>query len=171
MGSLPCNGICFNHESERRGFEFVTRKVTRAVAAIKQGTAHELRLGNLDARRDWGYAPDYVRAMWEMLQQDKPDDYVIATGESHTVREFVQRAFGAAGLDSETFVVVDERLYRPAEVHELRGNSRKARERFGWVPTVAFGQLVDRMVEADMRSAIDAVSEGTQVQAHPRSGV
>jgi GDPmannose 4,6-dehydratase len=170
-GLYACNGICFNHESERRGFEFVTRKVTRAVAAIKQGTAHELRLGNLDARRDWGYAPDFVHAMWEMLQQDTPDDYVIATGESHTVREFVQRAFGAAGLDWETFVVVDERLYRPAEVHELRGNSRKARERFGWAPTISFSQLVNRMVEADVQHAHDAVSERTQVQVHPKSGV
>ncbi len=155
---FACNGILFNHESERRGFEFVTRKITYAVARIKMGYQTELRLGNLDARRDWGYAPDYVRAMWLMLQQDQPDDYVVATGESHTVREFVQYAFALADLEWEKYVIVDPHLFRPAETHELRGNAAKARKKLGWYPTVSFEQLVKIMVEHDLKRVQERIS-------------
>jgi GDPmannose 4,6-dehydratase len=147
-------GICFNHESERRGIEFVTRKITDGVARIKLGLASELRLGNLNAKRDWGYAPDYVRAMWLMLQEDEPDDYVIATGVTHTVKEFVQEAFAAAAIRGssllEDFVVVDKEFHRPAEVDTLCGDARKARERLGWVPQVGFHEVVIRMMHADL---------------------
>ncbi|MFQ5851912.1 MAG: GDP-mannose 4,6-dehydratase [Candidatus Binatia bacterium] len=146
-----CSGILFNHESERRGFEFLTRKVTSSVARIKFGLAKELRLGNLGARRDWGYAPEYVHAMWLMLQQSQPDDYVIATGESHTVREFVESAFDVAGLCWKKWVLEDEALYRPAEILELRGDAGKAKKTLGWVPQLSFGDLVKVMVEADLR--------------------
>jgi GDPmannose 4,6-dehydratase len=149
-GLFACNGILFNHESERRGFEFVTRKITNAVANIKAGLQENLRLGNLDARRDWGYSPEYVRAMWLMLQQDTPQDYVIATGESHSVQEFVQEAFAAADLNWEDHVVVDRLLYRPAEINELRGDSSKARQELGWCNEVEFKQLVQIMVKADL---------------------
>jgi GDPmannose 4,6-dehydratase len=144
------SGILFNHESERRGKEFVTRKITDGVARIKLGLQKELRLGNLDAQRDWGFAGDYVRAMWLMLQQEKPDDYVVATGRTHAVREFVRLAFAAADLDWERYVVVDPRFYRPAEVDLLVGDPTKARTVLGWEPEVSFEALVERMVRADL---------------------
>ncbi len=145
-----CSGILFNHESPRRGLEFVTRKVTSSVARIKAGLDRELRLGNLDAKRDWGFAGDYVRAMWLMLQQDVPDDFVVATGETHSVRELCEIAFGRAGLDWTAYVVVDERFLRPAEVDLLVGSPAKAAEKLGWTPTVAFAELVEMMVDADI---------------------
>lgn len=144
------NGILFNHESPRRGENFVTRKITMGVAAIKRGTNTELRLGNLDAKRDWGYARDYVEAMWLMLQQEQPDDYVVATGETHSVREFVEEAFTYAGLDWREHVKVDSKYFRPAEVDLLLGDSTKARTRLGWKPGVGFEGLVRIMVDADM---------------------
>src|SRR5581483_5233792 len=143
-------GILFNHESPRRGETFVTRKITRAVAGIKLGILDKLYLGNLEARRDWGYAGDYVRAMWLMLQQEVPDDYVIGTGETHSVREFVQAAFGCAGLDWRKHVVTDPRYKRPAEVDALQADCSKARRVLGWEPQVTFRQLVRMMVEADI---------------------
>ena len=149
-GLFACNGILFNHESPRRGFEFVTRKITNAVAQIKFGLGKELRLGNLDAKRDWGFAGDYVQAMWLMLQQDKPDDYVVATGETHSVKEFAELAFSHAGLDYRKYVIFDERLRRPSEVHLLYGDAGKARKKFGWEPRVKFEQLVKMMVDADL---------------------
>src|SRR5579883_114387 len=145
-----CSGILFNHESERRGREFVTRKVTDGVARIKLGMSSELRLGNLDAKRDWGFAGDYVRAMWLMLQQDRPDDYVVATGETHTVRRLVELAFAAAGLDWQKHVKIDPALVRPAEVDLLIGDPSKAKRMLGWKPEVSFEQLVERMVKADV---------------------
>ena len=148
---FACSGILFNHESPRRGLEFVTRKVTDGVARIKLGLASELRLGNLDAKRDWGFAGDYVRAMWLMLQQDVADDYVVATNEDHSVRELVEIAFGHAGLDWREFVKIDERFMRPAEVDHLIGNPAKAREELGWQPSVDFPGLVKMMVDADVR--------------------
>jgi len=151
-GLFACSGILFNHESARRGLEFVTHKVTHAVARIKLGLANELRLGNLEARRDWGYAPDYVRAMWLMLQHDQPDDYVIATGETHSVRELCEEAFGYVGLDWQRYVVIDPRYYRPAEVDLLVGDASKARRVLGWEPTVTFKQLVRLMVDADLQA-------------------
>ncbi len=144
------SGILFNHESPRRGLEFVTRKVSNAVAQIKLGLASELRLGNLEARRDWGYAPDYVEAMWRMLQQDAPDDFVIATGETRSVRELVEAAFAHVGLDWQQFVVQDPAFYRPAEVDLLVGDRSKASDRLGWNPTVPFGTIVNTMVDADL---------------------
>ena len=144
------SGILFNHESSRRGLEFVTRKVTNAAARIKLGLDTELRLGNLDARRDWGFAGDYVDAMWRMLQQDMPDDYVISTNETHPVRELVELAFTRLGLDYEQYVVQDPAFYRPAEVDLLVGDSAKARRELGWEPKVTFRQLVEMMVDADM---------------------
>jgi len=148
---FACSGILFNHESPRRGLEFVTRKITDAVAKIKLGLQSELRLGNLDARRDWGFAGDYVRAMWLMLQQDTADDFVIGTGETHTVREFVEIAFNHVGLDHQKYVVVDPKFYRPAEVDLLLGNPTKAIKTLGWKPDVSFNQLVTMMVDADMK--------------------
>ena len=147
-----CSGILFNHESPRRGLEFVTHKITHAAARIKLGLADELRLGNLEARRDWGYAGDYVRAMWLMLQQDEPDDYVVATGETHSVEEFVQEAFSYLDLDWKQYVVQDPRYYRPAEVDLLVGDPTKAGEQLGWEPSVDFRQLVRIMVDADMET-------------------
>ena len=144
------SGILFNHESPRRGKEFVTRKITDAVARIKLGKQKELRMGNLDSKRDWGYAGDYVRAMWLMLQQDTPDDYVVATGETHSVRDFLEIAFGHVDLNFEDYVVIDPEFIRPAEVELLLGNPAKARDTLGWKPEVSFEQLVTRMVEADM---------------------
>jgi len=144
------NGILFNHESARRGENFVTRKITMAVAAIKQGKSKELRLGNLDAKRDWGYAKDYVEAMWLMLQQPQPDDYVVATGETHSVREFLEEAFACVGLAWKDFVKVDPKYFRPAEVDVLLGDSTKARRVLGWKPKVSFKELVRLMVEADL---------------------
>ena len=145
------SGILFNHESPRRGLEFVTRKVTDGVARIKLGLAKDLRLGNLDAHRDWGFAGDYVRAMWLMLQQAEADDYVIATGESHSVQELVEIAFSHAGLDWKKFVVTDPAFLRPAEVDHLIGDPAKAREKFGWTPSVTFEGLVKMMVDADLK--------------------
>jgi GDPmannose 4,6-dehydratase len=150
-GLFACSGILFNHESPRRGNDFVTRKITRAVARIKRGLERELRLGNLKARRDWGFAGDYVRAMWMMLQGDSPDDYVIGTGVCHTVQDFVKAAFGHVGLDWRDHVVVDPDLYRPAEVDLLVADVAKARDRLGWSPTVTFEELVAMMVDADMQ--------------------
>lgn len=147
---FACSGILFNHEGPRRGREFVTRKITDGVARIKLGVANELRLGNLAARRDWGFAGDYVRAMWLMLQQDAPDDYVIATGQTHSVEEFVRIAFGVAGLDWEQHVVVDPAYFRPAEVDLLIGDPTKAYRKLGWEPEVSFERLVEMMVEADI---------------------
>jgi GDPmannose 4,6-dehydratase len=145
-----CSGILFNHESERRGREFVTRKVTDGVARIKLGLSKELRLGNLDSKRDWGFAGDYVRAMWLMLSQDKPDDYVIATGETHTVRRLVELAFQAVDLDWQKYVSIDQSLVRPAEVDLLIGDPSKAKTNLGWKPEVSFEKLVERMVKADL---------------------
>jgi GDPmannose 4,6-dehydratase len=144
------NGILFNHESPRRGENFVTRKITLGVAAIKKGRMKELRLGNLEARRDWGYAKDFVEAMWLILQRDEPDDYVVATGETHSVREFCEEAFGCAGLDWKEHVTVDPKYFRPAEVDFLLGDAGKARKALGWEPRVNFKQLVRMMVDADM---------------------
>jgi GDPmannose 4,6-dehydratase len=144
------SGMLFNHESPRRGIEFVTRKVSDGVARIKLGLADTLRIGNLDAHRDWGYAGDYVRAMWQMLQQDQPDDYVIATGVSHSVRELVEIAFARVGLDWQKFVKVDPALLRPAEVDHLLGDASKAQKTLGWKPQVEFKQLVEMMVDADV---------------------
>jgi GDPmannose 4,6-dehydratase len=150
-GIFACSGILFNHESPRRGLEFVTRKVTHGVAQIKLGLARELRLGNLDAKRDWGFAGDYVEAMWRMLQQPEPDDYVVATGENHTVRELVEIAFSHVGLDWRQFVQLDPNLLRPAEVELLIGDPAKARARLGWQPKVGFAELVRMMVDADIQ--------------------
>ena len=147
---FACNGILFNHESPRRGETFVTRKVTRGIAAILAGRAEKLYLGNLDAQRDWGYAPEYVEAMWLMLQQERPDDYVIATGEAHTVREFVEEAFRLAGLDWREHVEIDARYYRPTEVDELLGDPTKAATDLGWRPRTTFAQLVRMMLTADL---------------------
>ena len=149
-GTFGVSGMLFNHESPRRGLEFVTRKITDGVARIKHGKAAELRLGNLDAQRDWGFAGDYVDAMWRMLQRDEAKDYVISTGETHTVREFCEVAFAAAELNWEEYVVVDERFYRPAEVDRLIGDSSLAHEELGWSPRVSFEELVQMMVEADL---------------------
>jgi GDPmannose 4,6-dehydratase len=149
---FACSGILFNHESPRRGLEFVTRKITHGVARIKAGLAKELRLGNLQAKRDWGFAGDYVRAMWLMLQQPRPEDYVIGTGATHSVEEFVAIAFGHAGLDWRKHVVVDPQFYRPAEVELLLADSSKARTQLNWKPEVSFEQLVRLMVEADLRA-------------------
>ena len=147
---FTCSGILFNHESPRRGLEFVTRKVTHGAAQIKLGLAHELRLGNLDSRRDWGYAGDYVKAMWLMLQQDHPDDYVVGTGETHSVRELCQVAFGYLDLDWEEYVVSDPAFYRPAEVDLLVSDPAKARRVLGWKPEVSFAELIQMMVDADL---------------------
>jgi GDPmannose 4,6-dehydratase len=147
------NGILFNHESPRRGGTFVTRKVTRGIAAILAGKEEHLYMGNLDARRDWGFAPEYVEAMWRMLQQDQPDDYVIATGEMHSVREFIDVAFGLVGLDWERHVRIDERYFRPTEVDELCGDASKAARVLDWRPTITFAGLVRLMLEADLREA------------------
>ena len=149
-GLFACAGILFNHESPRRGLEFVTRKVSDGVARIKCGLARELSLGNLDARRDWGFAGDYVHAMWLMLQQDLPDDYVVATGESHSVKELVELAFSYAELDWHEYVVVEPTLKRPAEVDRLLGDATKARQKLGWSPKVRFPELVQMMVDADL---------------------
>ena len=151
-GMFCVNGILFNHESPRRGFEFVTRKITSAVAAIKAGDRRELRLGNLEARRDWGHARDYVQAMYLMLQHDQPDDFVVATGETHSVRDFCAAAFSQVSLDYSDYVVVDESFYRPAEVDLLVGDPTKAKEQLGWQPTCAFADLVAEMVESDLEA-------------------
>jgi GDPmannose 4,6-dehydratase len=149
-GLFACNGICFNHESPRRGFEFVTRKITNAVAEIKLGLTRELKLGNLEAKRDWGFAGDYIKAMYLMLQQDRPDDYVVATGKTHSVKEFVKLAFAYVGLNWRDYVIIDKTFYRPAEVHLLIGDYSKAKKKLGWKPTVSFEELVKMMVKADL---------------------
>ena len=159
---FACSGILFNHESPRRGLEFVTRKVTDGVARIKLGLSKELRMGNLDARRDWGFAGDYVRAMWLMLQQDEPDDYVIATGETHSVRELIEVAFGHVGLDWKKHVTLDQRFLRPAEVDLLIGSPEKAKAKLGWTPTVDFAGLVKMMVDADLKRLARAPAETTR---------
>jgi GDPmannose 4,6-dehydratase len=149
-GMFAASGICFNHESPRRGLEFVTRKVSDGAARIKLGLSSELRMGNLDSRRDWGFAGDYVRAMWLMLQQDEPDDYVIASGEEHSVRELCEVAFARVGLDYNDYVVIDPQFLRPAEVDQLLGDPSRARVGLGWTPQVGFRELVEMMVDADM---------------------
>ena len=148
---FACNGILFNHESPRRGENFVTRKITRAIARIKRGLQEKLYLGNLAARRDWGYAPEYVEAMWLMLQQDKPDDYVIATGQSHSVQEFLTAAFEYAGLEWQKYVEIDPQYYRPAEVNDLIGDASKAKAELGWEFTTGFSELVQILVDADIK--------------------
>jgi GDPmannose 4,6-dehydratase len=159
-GMFAAIGILFNHESERRGFEFVTRKISTTVAKIKKGLATELVLGNLDARRDWGYAPEYVHAMWTMLQQDVPDDYVIASGVSHSVREFVEKAFEVVSLSWEQYVRTDKRLYRPTEINELRGDAGKAQRRLGWSPGLGFERVVEIMVEGDLKRLTKGPTDG-----------
>jgi len=149
-GLYACSGICFNHESPRRGLEFVTRKVTDGAARIKLGLASELRLGNLEAKRDWGYAGDYVKAMWLMLQQEEPRDYVIATGKAYSVRDLCELAFSHVGLDYKDYVVEDPRFYRPAEVNQLLGDSKKARLELGWEPKCSFEEMIAMMVDADL---------------------
>ena len=158
-GMYCCNGILFNHESPRRGFEFVSRKITSTAVQIKLGMATELALGNLDAKRDWGHAADYVEAMHLMLQQPEPDDYVVATGETHTVREFCELAFCELGLDYEKYIKIDERYYRPAEVHLLLGDSTKARRQLSWEPKYQFSELVKEMVHADLAEALHSGSK------------
>jgi len=148
---FAASGILFNHESPRRGLEFVTRKISNTVAKIKLGLAKELRLGNLESQRDWGFAGDYVEAMWRMLQHDKPDNFVIGTGETHPVREFCELAFGYVGLNYQDYVVQDPRFYRPAEVDLLISNPAKANQELGWKPQVSFKQLVEMMVESDLQ--------------------
>jgi GDPmannose 4,6-dehydratase len=167
-GLFASAGILFNHESPRRGETFVTRKITRAVAHIKHGVQSKLYLGNLEARRDWGYAPDYVRAMWLMLQQEGPGDFVVGTGEAHSVREFVERAFAHAGLDWKEHVEVDPRYFRPAEVDYLCADASKARKLLGWEPAVGFDELVRIMVEADMQ-AVAARLAGGAAALHARA--
>ena len=162
-GLHASSGILFNHESPRRGFEFVTRKITSTVARIRAGKARELRMGNMEAKRDWGHAADYVGAMWRMLQQDQPDDYVVATGETHSVREFAELAFGFAGLDYRDHVVIDPQFYRPAEVELLLGDATKARTELGWSPSTDFKSLVREMVESDC--AAEGVEALLQVKA------
>jgi GDPmannose 4,6-dehydratase len=159
-----CNGILFNHESPRRGETFVTRKITMALARIKHGTQKFLYLGNLDAKRDWGFAGDYVEAMWLMLQQKKAEDFVIATGETHSVREFLQEAFSYVGLDWKKYVRIDKRYLRPTEVDLLLGDSRKAKKLLGWKPKIGFKQLVKMMVDADM-ALVDRQLHGTRGKA------
>jgi len=159
-GLFACNGILFNHESPRRGYEFVTRKISNRVAKIKFGLDNELRLGNLEAKRDWGFAGDYVKAMWLMLQQDEPDDYVIATNETHSVKEFAELAFNYADLDWKEHVVVDEKFYRPADVHVLKGDYSKGKRKLGWEPTIRFDELVKMMVETDLKNGEKLYSRG-----------
>ena len=160
-----CSGILFNHESPRRGENFVTRKVTRGVAQIISGKQEKLKLGNLEARRDWGDARDYVRAMWLMLQQDEPDDFVVATGEHRTVRELVVLAFEMAGLDWERYVEIDQAYIRPSEVDDLQGDASKAREKLGWKPTITFQQMIREMLESDL--TLEGVDPKAHLQAQP----
>jgi GDPmannose 4,6-dehydratase len=163
-GLHACNGILFNHESPRRGETFVTRKITRSLAQIKTGRIKKLYLGNLHAKRDWGYAPEYAESMWRILQQDEPDDYVIGTGEAHSVREFVEEAFSYAGLDWHEFVEVDVRYMRPTEVDVLIADAAKARQKLGWQPKTTFKELVRIMVDADMEAAgVQPIGEGRKI--------
>jgi GDPmannose 4,6-dehydratase len=168
FGMWIANGILFNHESPRRGETFVTRKISQAAARIKLGIQDKLVLGNLEAQRDWGYAPEYVEAMWRMLQQSEPDEYVVATGESHSVREFAEEAFGYLGLDWQEHVVSDPQYFRPLEVEFLKGDSRKAREKLGWRPSTSFTELVRLMVDSDLRRET-VLLEGTA--KHKLAGV
>jgi GDPmannose 4,6-dehydratase len=163
-GLFACNGILFNHESPRRGETFVTRKITRAVARILAGLQDKLYLGNLDAKRDWGYAGDYVEAVWRMMQQDEAEDYVIATGVTHSVREFVGLAFSHVGLDWERYVEIDPRYFRPTEIDVLQGDASKARSKFGWQPTTGFEELVKIMVDADIRLLNEKLSGESERQ-------
>jgi GDPmannose 4,6-dehydratase len=165
-GMFCCNGILFNHEGPRRGFEYVTRKITSTVGRIKAGLASELRLGNLDGRRDWGHAEDYVRAMHLMLQQPEPDDYVVGTGETHSVREFCELAFAEVGLDYHDYVKLDQIFYRPAEVHLLVGNSTKARQVLGWKPRFTFPELVKQMVQVDLEIAEQRAASNSVALGH-----
>lgn len=157
-GMFAVSGILFNHESPRRGLEFVTRKITYGAARIKLGLAGELRLGNLEARRDWGFAGDYVKGMWMMLQQDEPEDYVLGTGETHSVREFCELAFSHLGLDYQKYVIQDPRFFRPAEVDLLVADPTKARQKLGWQPSTSFAELVKMMVEADLKQVSQEIS-------------
>lgn len=150
-GIFSCNGILFNHESPLRGLEFVTRKITDSTAKIKLGLQKDLRLGNIYSKRDWGFAPDFVNGMWRMMQKEKSDDYVLATGETHSVKDFAEAAFSIVGLNWEDYVITDKRLHRPMDVHQLRGDCRKAKKELGWKPRVTFKQLVKVMVDADLR--------------------
>ena len=162
-GQYACNGILFNHESPRRGETFVTRKITQAVAHILAGKTKKVYLGNLDAKRDWGYAPEYVECMWRMLQQDKPDDYVVGTGEAHSVKEFAKEAFSYVGLDWKNYVEIDPRYMRPTEVHFLLADSSKAKEKLNWHPKITFQQLVRIMLDADMAAVgLRPIGEGNQ---------
>lgn len=162
-GLFACSAMGFNHESPRRGLEFVTRKVTHQVARIKCGMAEKLKMGNLDAKRDWGFAGDYVRGMWLMLQQPEPDDFVLATGETHSIRELLETAFGTVGLNWEKYVEINPKLIRPAEVDVLCGDATKAREKLGWRPDIGFEELIKMMVEADLKAVQRA--DGTFVNA------
>jgi GDPmannose 4,6-dehydratase len=166
-GIFACSGILFNHESPRRGIEFVTRKITYGVARIKLGLQKQLALGNLDTKRDWGFAGDYVEAMHRMLQQDEPDDYVIATGEEHSIREFLDLAFSQVGLDWQDHVVSDPRFLRPAEVDYLVGDAAKAREKLGWSPTTSFEALVKMMVESDLAAQARVQEQAQSAREHP----
>jgi GDPmannose 4,6-dehydratase len=161
---FACNGILFNHESPRRGETFVTRKVTRAIANILAKKQDKLYLGNLDAKRDWGYAPEYVEGMWQMVQNSEPEDFVIGTGEAHSVREFLEEAFSYAGLDMEVHIRIDSRYFRPTEVEELVSDPAKARKKLGWNPKIKFGDLVKIMVDADMRAiGLKPIGEGDEL--------
>lgn len=168
---FACSAIGFNHESPRRGLEFVTRKVTHQVAKIKCGLAKKLMMGNLDSKRDWGFAGDYVRAMWMMLQQSEPEDYVLATGKTHSIRELLETAFSTVGLHWEDYVEIDARFLRPAEVDCLCGNATKAREKLGWEPEASFEDLIKMMVEADLEGVQRAAEHGYAVAASVRGGV
>jgi GDPmannose 4,6-dehydratase len=168
-GLFACSAMGFNHESPRRGLEFVTRKVTHQVAKIKCGLAKKLLMGNLEAKRDWGFAGDYVRAMWMMLQQPEPDDYVLATGKTHSVRDLLEVAFGAVGLDWEEYIEIDPKLIRPAEVDVLCGDATKAREKLGWEPEVSFEELIKMMVKADLE-AVQRADKGYAPAASVRNG-
>jgi GDPmannose 4,6-dehydratase len=165
-GLYACSGILFNHESPRRGIEFVTRRVTYNVARIKLGLQQKLKMGNLEAERDWGYAGDYVRAMWMMLQQEKPDDYVVATGQTNSVRRLLEIAFERVGLDYRKYVETDAELLRPAEVHHLLGNYSKAKNNLGWEPTVTFSELIGMMIDSDLellsKTTAKAVTSGVR---------
>jgi GDPmannose 4,6-dehydratase len=161
---FACNGIMFNHESPRRGETFVTRKITRAIAAIKAKKQDALYLGNLDAKRDWGYAPEYVEFMWKILQHDKPEDFVLGTGEAHSVREFLEEAFSYVDLNLEKYIKIDPRYFRPTEVEKLVANPAKARKILGWYPKITFKNLVKVMVDADMRAAgFEPPGEGDKI--------
>ncbi|CAA9585473.1 GDP-mannose 4,6-dehydratase [uncultured Synechococcales cyanobacterium] len=168
---FACNGILFNHESPRRGETFVTRKITRAIARIMTGQQKKIYLGNLDAKRDWGYAKDYVKAMWLMLQQDKPDDYVVATGETHSVEEFLQLAFSYVDLNWQNYVEFDQRYLRPTEVDLLIGDASKTRQSLNWQPSVTFDQLVHLMVDADLRALGQASPNGKSTESHQDNGL